>query len=643
MEPESNLNPVATTNVDRQHVLGRLRDFRLLAAALGGDVPDWIDSLERLVDPTGAPARVAAAAPTVAIPVTPVPPPLAPAAPREAPTVAMPVAPAPSAPAVAAPAPPASSTTEAPESDNDETVNLGELAPTAAPATFITSPSPEAPPTPPDHDANLADRYFRKGESYCRQRDYKRAVACYTEALRLQPQLVAALLERGQIYRLARKPELAIPDFNAALALDPSHVEGFLRRGNALVDQGRFDEAIEDYSVALGLAPENATAYLNRALAHARKQDNAGVLRDAEAALQLDPSLAAAYLLRGTAYSNRKSHDLALADLNRAVQLDPHNALAFHERGLAFARKGNYPHAVLSYSKALALAPKLHIARFNRALAHRLQGNHDIAVAEFTTFLQVQPRVAEAYYQRGLAARACGDLPAALNDFDQTLMLKSDHGDAAAARLETQQESFDRGQSVPANAATAPQAATPVAGSARVVPRPTPSGPRAPYRPAPRTHANNTRPENDDGPRRRLLAGISVAAAALLLIGFVASTLNRAEGEFQAPRTVAVQGTVLYKGKPLDGVRVMLHPQFDMGAINFRPSGVSDAQGRFTLTTGAPNDGAPPGEYVVTFSRPRADAEDEVDTWRGRHSDPARSKWRVVVKADSGLEPLQID
>lgn len=298
-------------------------------------------------------------------------------------------------------------------------------------------------PPPTDH-AQLADRFFRRGESYRRQGDFERAVACYAEAIRRSPTCVAALLERGQIYRLARKPERAISDFNAILEIDARHTE--------------------------------------------------------------------------------------------------------------------------------------------------------------------------AYYQRGLALRAAGAPKAALEDFSRALVLKPEHAEAAAARAETQQES-----------------------------------PRPPYRPTPAPARGRSRPATalpDSAERRqriRWLAGVSVAVIAVLLVFVVANSANQPAGEFEPPKTVSVQGTVLYKGKPLDGVRVMLHPQFDIGRIKFRPSGTTDARGHFTLSTGSPNDGAPPGEYVVTFSRPKGADDDEVDTWRGRHNDPSRSKWRVVVRADGPLDPLRID
>src|SRR5262245_31244332 len=73
-------------------------------------------------------------------------------------------------------------------------------------------------------------------------------------------------------------------------------------------------------------------------------------------------------------------------------------------------------------------------------------------------------------------------------------------------------------------------------------------------------------------------------------------------GNVSAPRTVPVTGKVLYQGKPVADVRVTFHPKFSLssGKAKFEPSGLTDKDGKFQLSTAAPNDGAPPGEYVVT-------------------------------------------
>jgi len=61
--------------------------------------------------------------------------------------------------------------------------------------------------------------------------------------------------------------------------------------------------------------------------------------------------------------------------------------------------------------------------------------------------------------------------------------------------------------------------------------------------------------------------------------------------------TVAVTGTVTLNGKPTEQAEVMFNPKHGRLA-----TGVTDASGHFTLSTAKPNDGAAPGEYVITLA-----------------------------------------
>lgn len=134
-------------------------------------------------------------------------------------------------------------------------------------------------------------------------------------------------------------------------------------------------------------------------------------------------------------------------------------------------------------------------------------------------------------------------------------------------------------------------------------------------------------------PRRG--AAVALACAALAGCG----------GAISAPRTVPTSGTVLFRGKPAGGVKVTLHPRFNM---MFTPNGMTGKDGRFRLSTAAPVDGAPPGEYSVTFEllRPGADQrglDSEFDAWKGKYANPDTAPRVTVGSAPTTLEPFRLD
>jgi hypothetical protein len=139
-----------------------------------------------------------------------------------------------------------------------------------------------------------------------------------------------------------------------------------------------------------------------------------------------------------------------------------------------------------------------------------------------------------------------------------------------------------------------------------------------------------------------ILKWFTAIAASSLAIGCCSSTLT-------PPETVPVAGSVTCEGKPVPGVRVRFHAQFDMGKVEFVPYGETGADGKFVLNTGAPGNGAPRGEYVVTLEVPYIDdgtqdgLEAEVDGLKGVYSDPDQSEWKVtIVDGANLLAPFQI-
>ena len=79
------------------------------------------------------------------------------------------------------------------------------------------------------------------------------------------------------------------------------------------------------------------------------------------------------------------------------------------------------------------------------------------------------------------------------------------------------------------------------------------------------------------------------------------ATLAGCSSRSRKPPTYPVTGTVTWKGKPVTNATVILIPAG--GASQESAAGVTDASGKFQLTTYNLNDGAHAGEYQVKVSQ----------------------------------------
>ena len=99
-------------------------------------------------------------------------------------------------------------------------------------------------------------------------------------------------------------------------------------------------------------------------------------------------------------------------------------------------------------------------------------------------------------------------------------------------------------------------------------------------------------------PRERRGLHIAAAAAAVLLVTGTIVWASSSKAP-ELPPTFPVRGRLLIGGWPAAGATLVFHPQgVDRSAP--RPTAKADAEGRYSLSTFKPGDGAPVGNYLVT-------------------------------------------
>ena len=88
----------------------------------------------------------------------------------------------------------------------------------------------------------------------------------------------------------------------------------------------------------------------------------------------------------------------------------------------------------------------------------------------------------------------------------------------------------------------------------------------------------------------------------------IAGCADRYDKQAEIEKTVHVSGTLTFNGTPLESFQVSFIP-----TDGRRPAtGVTDKEGKFTLGTNKPGDGAPPGNcrVAVVYSPPETEASD---------------------------------
>lgn len=143
-------------------------------------------------------------------------------------------------------------------------------------------------------------------------------------------------------------------------------------------------------------------------------------------------------------------------------------------------------------------------------------------------------------------------------------------------------------------------------------------------------------------------------ARGFVLIGFAfhAAALVGCGAKDVGPPVVQVKGQINFEGRPIPGAIVTLHPvsqaaneQATKSSLVVTPFGIVDQDGSFQLTTRAPADGAPEGEYHVTVSWPTkgGDSDNTYEQLPPKYQVAQSSGLKLRVSSGQReLEPLTL-
>jgi tetratricopeptide (TPR) repeat protein len=210
-----------------------------------------------------------------------------------------------------------------------------------------------------------AGEYFERGLNASLLHDYKFAIYCYNEAIRLNSQYVYAYVNRGAIHNKLNQFRTAIIDFNKSIEIEPNLTVAYINRGISKTALKKYEQAIDDFNKALEIDPtiEPSRVYCGRGIAYASKGDYEHALVDFNKALEIDPNYAAAYTNRGSLYLDKGKYDNAISDCTKALDIDPKSSDAYNNRAVAYYHIGAYPQAFVDYKNALKFNPNHEHAR----------------------------------------------------------------------------------------------------------------------------------------------------------------------------------------------------------------------------------------------------------------------------------------
>ncbi|WP_069790772.1 tetratricopeptide repeat protein [Cyanobacterium sp. IPPAS B-1200] len=316
-----------------------------------------------------------------------------------------------------------------------------------------------------------ANLYFERGNHYLELQDYKNALDCFENVIRIDPNYGFAYQRRDftsmQLAKISRKNNLSlrvqkmlqlsplvvsgaiafyaflptsggvvdyinpmeaesveVPSSNSSVGLEPSR---YYELGNRAYDEQRYNVAIIHYNSALRGDPNFVDAYNNRGISHHALGEYQEAIADYERIMELDPSYMRAYYNRGNAYKSLGEDQKAIANYLQAIELDPTYTNAHYNLGNIYREIGEAQKAIAQYDKVIEIDPNYKNAYYNRGIANYSLENHEQAIKDNTETLRIDNTDTNALINRGNSHFALANYPQAMADYNRAIELKPDY------------------------------------------------------------------------------------------------------------------------------------------------------------------------------------------------------------------------
>jgi len=212
---------------------------------------------------------------------------------------------------------------------------------------------------------NEAYQLYLKGRYHWNRRALQRAVACFEQALEIDPTYALAWAGMADCYALYSAYEVL------------SAKEAVPRAKEAALKALEIDDSLAEPHACLGLVK----SYYD--------WDWAGVDREFQRAIELNPNSATGHYWFGVPLVAMKRADDAVAHVRRALEIEPLSPAIHANLGGALVAAGRYDEAIEAHRRGIELDPSFPLAHWALAMAYEQKEMYVEALAELQEGLRL--------------------------------------------------------------------------------------------------------------------------------------------------------------------------------------------------------------------------------------------------------------
>ncbi|MDJ0555732.1 MAG: tetratricopeptide repeat protein [Microcoleaceae cyanobacterium MO_207.B10] len=304
--------------------------------------------------------------------------------------------------------------------------------------------------------------FLKLAKTLSKYNQKKEAIACYQQALKLNPNLSQAHHNLGEIYSSEENWEAAISSYQQAIKINPKFSWSHHSLGKAFANIQQWEKAISSYKQALQLNPEAAVTYhcLGDALVNQKQLDAA--ITSYQKVIELQPETWVVHHKLANIFQEKEQLDAAILAYHEAIKLNPDFLWSYYSLGETLIKLQRWDEAVVVYLYAFKINPDL--PNIHEQLGYALETQSKSNLQETINYysqiiqnpkkqqnlaikqLSIQPEPPEFYLQLGNVLAQKNLFNPAIIIYNIGLQLQPNHPEIISklAQLENKKNQLDQ-------------------------------------------------------------------------------------------------------------------------------------------------------------------------------------------------------
>ncbi len=283
----------------------------------------------------------------------------------------------------------------------------------------------------PDYDK----AYIQRANAYARLNDYERAAVDYDRAIVFNEKDAELYYLSGYAYHQLGKNGVALSKLNQAIEKKRKYLEAYQVRSVVYIELQRYQEALEDCQKCLSLK-EDEKGFFNLAKVYEKLEMNDEAEQAYRSSIRKNRRVIETHYSLASLLFKREKFSEAYQSVMQMLELDPNNLEGLILQSRILSAQQNYPKAIEVLSLASIEYPDEPRIYLNRGDYYMLMNQAAFSIIDYTKAIELNPEMAELYYKRAGAYEAIRAYEKALSDYEK--LLEMSKYDGTAQRLHEQ-------------------------------------------------------------------------------------------------------------------------------------------------------------------------------------------------------------